>query len=45
MCTHKDYGLGPVLAGVQLSGSTSAVRFRSQNLDLKLVQDFHVQKY
>ena len=45
MCTHKDYGLGPVLAGVQQSGSTSVLCFQSQNLGLKLVQDFHVQKY
>lgn len=45
MYTHKDYRLGPVLGGVQLPGSTNVTRFQSQNLDLNLVQDFHVQKY
>jgi len=42
MCIYKE---GPVLAGVQQSGSTTVVCFQSQNLDLKLVQDFHVQTY
>jgi len=45
MCTHKDYQLGPFFGWGPTVWFHQCEKYLSQNLDLKLVQDVHIQKY